>query len=185
MRMKLKYWIIAALFAAVIGVLAQVTIPLPLVPITGQTLAVGLCATILGSRLSTLAVLLYCLLGLAGAPVFANFHAGPSVLFGPTGGYIIGFIPTAFVTGIILEKTSFRFPQAVAANIAGMFIPLATGTAWLKWAADLDWKEAWLSGFVPFLLPGIVKAVIAAWLGIEVRKRLIQARVLEESGVQG
>ncbi|REJ29879.1 MAG: BioY family transporter, partial [Caldibacillus debilis] len=54
--MKLKHWIIAALFAAMIGVLAQVTIPLPLVPITGQTLAIGLCATILGSKLSTLAV---------------------------------------------------------------------------------------------------------------------------------
>lgn len=183
--MKLKPWILAALFAAMIGVLAQVTIPLPLVPITGQTLAIGLCATILGSKLSTLAVVLYCLLGLAGAPVFANLHAGPSVLFGPTGGYIFGFIPTAYITGIILEKTSFRLPQALLANTAGMFIPLATGTVWLKCAADLEWDEALLSGFVPFLLPGILKAAIAAWLGIEVRKRLIQAKVLEETGAQG
>ena len=70
---KLRMMIISALFAAIIGVLAQVTIPLPLVPITGQTLAIGLAATILGSRYGTLSVLLYLCMGAIGVPVFAQY----------------------------------------------------------------------------------------------------------------
>lgn len=74
--MNVKNYVLAAFGAAIIAVLAQVTIPLPLVPITGQTLAVGLVATILGPRLGTLAVAVYLLLGAAGLPVFAMFTGG-------------------------------------------------------------------------------------------------------------
>lgn len=72
-QLKLRMMIVTALFAAIIGVLAQMTIPLPLVPITGQTLAIGLAATILGSRYGTLSVILYLIIGSAGVPVFAEF----------------------------------------------------------------------------------------------------------------
>ena len=104
-QIKLRSMIMIALFAAIIGVLAQVTIPLPLVPITGQTLAIGLAATILGSRNGTFAVILYLLIGSAGVPVFAEFSAGISKLFGPTGGFLVGFIPAAFIIGFYMEKT--------------------------------------------------------------------------------
>lgn len=95
-RQKLRGMMIASLFAAIIGIFAQITIPLPLVPITGQTLAIGLAATILGARYGTLSVLLYILMGAVGIPVFSQFSGGFSVLVGPTGGFIVGFIPTAF-----------------------------------------------------------------------------------------
>lgn len=87
---KLRVMIIIALFAAMIGILAQITIPLPLVPITGQTLAIGLAATILGARYGTYSVILYIINGAAGVPVFAEFSAGISRLVGPTGGYLLG-----------------------------------------------------------------------------------------------
>ncbi|MGJ7921539.1 biotin transporter BioY [Neobacillus sp. LXY-4] len=170
--------IITALFAAIIGVLAQITIPLPLVPITGQTLAIGLAATILGSRLGTVSVLLYIFMGAAGVPVFAEMKAGISVLFGPTGGYIVGFIPAAFLIGWYLEKTSFRFTQAVIANSIGMIITLLFGTVWLKFAANLSWTAAFSGGFVPFVIVGFIKAALASWLGVLVRNRLVSARLL-------
>src|SRR5699024_8304087 len=92
---QLRMMIITSLFAAIISVLAQVSIPMPLgVPITGQTLAIGLAATILGSRYGTLSALLYMIIGAVGVPVFAQFTGGPGVLLGPTGGFIVGFIPT-------------------------------------------------------------------------------------------
>ena len=75
-QIKLRSMIMIALFAAIIGVLAQITIPLPLVPITGQTLAIGLAVTILGARNGTLSVILYLIIGCAGVPVFAEFSAG-------------------------------------------------------------------------------------------------------------
>lgn len=179
---KLRAMIITALFAAIIGILAQVTIPLPLVPITGQTLAIGLAATILGSRYGTVSVLLYILLGAVGIPVFAQFSAGLSVIVGPTGGFIVGFIPAAFLIGLYLEKTSFTFYQAMVANTIGMFVTLIFGTVWLKVVADLSWPAAFAGGFAPFIVVGLIKAALASWIGVVVRRRLSSANILFAGG---
>ena len=125
-------YVLAAFGAAIIAVLAQVTIPLPLIPITGQTLAVGIIVTILGTRLGTLSVLLYILLGAAGLPVFSGMSGGLGILVGPTGGYIVGFLATAIIMGLYLDKFGITFAQAIIANIIGMIITLAFGTVWLK-----------------------------------------------------
>lgn len=177
-QMKLRSMIIIALFASVIGILAQITIPLPLVPITGQTLAIGLAATILGARKGTLSVLLYLMIGSAGVPVFAEFSAGISKLVGPTGGFLVGFIPATFIIGLYMEKLGFNFKNAIIANIIGMFITLMFGTVWLKISANLSWTIAFTSGFTPFIIVGIIKALLASWIGIIVRKRLISSRLL-------
>lgn len=174
---KLQMMIITALFTAIIGILAQITIPLPLVPITGQTLAIGLVATILGSRYATYSTILYMIIGAIGVPVFSQMSAGLGVLFGPTGGFIVGFIPTVYFIGKYLESTSFTITNAIIANICGMFITLAFGTVWLKIAANLTWYEAFLGGFAPFLVVGLIKAVLAGWIGILVRSRLKSARL--------
>lgn len=175
---KLRMMIISALFAAIIGVLAQVTVPLPLVPITGQTLAIGLAATILGSRYGTLSVAIYLCLGAIGVPVFAQMSGGLGILFGPTGGYLVGFIPTAFVIGYFLEKTSFTIKNAIIANIIGTFIALVFGTVWLMISASLSWPAAFAGGFAPFIVVGLIKAVLAAWAGIAVRNRLKSTNLL-------
>jgi len=177
-RLKLRMMIITALFAAIIGILAQITIPLPLVPITGQTLAIGLAATILGAKFGTISVLLYILIGAAGIPVFAEMSAGVSVIVGPTGGFLIGFIPTAYFIGWMLEKTAYTVKNAIIANIIGMFIALCFGTVWLKIVANLSWTAAFMSGFAPFIIVGIIKATLASWIGITVRHRLAKANLL-------
>ncbi|WP_338469592.1 biotin transporter BioY [Niallia sp. XMNu-256] len=177
-QVKLRSMIMIALFAAIIGVLAQVTIPLPLVPITGQTLAIGLAATILGARNGTFSVILYLFIGCAGVPVFAEFSAGVSKLVGPTGGFLVGFVPQTFLMGLYMEKFGFNLKNALIANSFGMFITLFFGTAWLKISADLSWTAAFASGFTPFILVGFIKAFIAAWVGMLVRKRLISSKLL-------
>jgi len=170
--------ILTALCAAIIAVLAQIIIPLPLIPITGQTLAIGLVVTILGLKHGTYAVLLYILLGAIGLPVFQSFTGGLGILFGPTGGYIIGFIPTALVIGFYIEKTRLTFIHALVANILGMLVTLAFGAVWLKYLAELSWTASLLSGVIPFLIVGVIKAILAAWVGVIVRQRLKQANIL-------
>ncbi|MEG0450367.1 MAG: biotin transporter BioY [Lysinibacillus sp.] len=174
-------YVLAAFGAAIIAVLAQVTIPLPFspVPITGQTLAIGLVVTILGTKLGTLSVLLYILLGSVGMPVFSGMSGGLGVIVGPTGGYIVGFLPTAIIMGKYLDEFGLTIPQAISANLIGMIITLAFGTTWLKIAADLSWTAAIMGGAAPFIITGIIKAVGAAWLGIVVRRRLQSARLIE------
>ncbi|KHE67078.1 BioY family transporter, partial [Halobacillus sp. BBL2006] len=85
-RKKLRVIVNCSIFAAITAILAQVEIPLPLVPISGQTLAVGVTATILGSRQGAIAIAAYAALGAIGLPVFAGFKGGVQVLAGPTGG---------------------------------------------------------------------------------------------------
>lgn len=173
---RLRNMIIVAFFAALIGILAQITIPLPYIPITGQTLAIGLAATILGSKLGTLSVLVYILLGIVGIPVFSQASAGLGVVFGPTGGFIIGFIPTAYLTGYILEKKSFTYAYAMLANTIGMFITLLFGTIWFKFVMDVTWEAAFSSAFLPFIIVGIIKAFLSSWAGITVRNRLLSTK---------
>lgn len=170
---KLRIMIISALFAAIIGILAQITIPLPLVPITGQTLAIGLAATILGSRYGTLSVLVYILMGAVGLPVYAQMSGGLGILFGPTGGFLFAFIPAAFVIGYYLERNKYTIRHAVIANIIGMFISLSVGTIWLKLIAHLTWPAAFLTGFLPFIIVGVLKAILAAVVGVKIRQRLL------------
>lgn len=179
---KTTGYALAALGAAIIAVLAQVSIPLPFspVPITGQTFAIGLIVTILGMRLGSLSVLVYILLGAVGAPVFSGMSGGFGVLVGPTGGYIIGFLPTALIMGYYMNKLGYTYTHSIIANLIGMVITLAFGTVWLKIAAGLSWQAAMAGGVYPFIPLGIVKAVGAAWLGIIVRNRLKSARLITE-----
>lgn len=176
---KLQMTIVCGVFAALTAILAQIEIPLPLVPISGQTLAVGLTATILGSRYGAITMVCYASLGAIGLPVFAQAKGGIGILFGPTGGYIFAFIVAAYVTGLILEKRSFSFTNALIANTVAMILILCIGTIQLKYVSQLTWSDAFAFGVYPFIIVGLMKAFLASWLGITVRKRLIQARLLQ------
>ncbi|HEX6981687.1 MAG TPA: biotin transporter BioY [Balneolaceae bacterium] len=178
MRAETK-WVsltLCAVFVALTAVFAQIEIPLPYVPISGQTLAVGLTAIVVGSRLGALTMLCYVALGAAGAPVFAGFGSGMQVLAGPTGGYILGFIFAAFVTGFMLEKNGFTLKMALFANIIGMMIILIFGVIRLKYVTGLGWNEALAAGVYPFVITGVIKAFLAGGIGIAVRRKLEERR---------
>lgn len=178
---KLHMLIINSLFAVIIAILAQISIPLGVIPFTGQTLGIGLAATILGWKNGTITVLFYIILGVIGIPVFQGGTAGIGVLFSATGGFIIGFIFNALITGYLVEKTNFKQLSSAIANIIGAFVTLFFGTFWLIFQADISFHQAFLSAFVPFIIPGIIKAMLASYLGIIVRNRLIKARLLPNS----
>lgn len=176
---RLKMTVLTAMFAAVTGILAQVEIPLPYVPISGQTLAVGLTATILGSRYGAISMIVYAAIGGIGLPVFAGANAGLGVLTGPTGGYILGFIFAAFIMGFVLEKIGFTYLRAMIANVIGMVIILAAGAVQLKLVSALSWGDAFAFGVYPFIVVGLIKAGLASWLGITIRRRLVSAKLLQ------
>lgn len=100
--------ILTALFTALTAAGAMLSLPLPFtpVPLTLATLASMLAGAFLGSKYGSLSQLIYILLGAIGVPVFHNFTAGLGILAGPTGGYLLGYIATAFFTGILLKKKS-------------------------------------------------------------------------------
>ncbi|EUJ26566.1 BioY family protein [Listeria cornellensis FSL F6-0969] len=162
----------------IIAILAQITIPIGPIPLTGQTFAVGLAATILGARNATISVAVYIVLGAIGIPVFAGMTAGLGIIFGPTGGFIIGFLFNAYITGYLIEKTNFSMAYAIFANIIGSFVTLLFGVVWLKISGDLSWSTAFTAGAIPFIIPGILKATLAALAGIGIRKRLVSGKLI-------
>jgi biotin transport system substrate-specific component len=149
--------------AALTALLAQVAIPLWPVPITGQTLAVLLVGASLGAARGALSMVVYALAGLAGLPVFSDHTSGAGVLFGVTGGYIVGFVLAAAFTGWLAQRrVERRFLAGMLAFVAGSVVVFLVGLPWLKVAAGLTWAQTIAGGFTPFILGGIVKAVLAA-----------------------
>lgn len=141
---------------------AQIVIPLVPVPITGQTFAVLLVGAALGARRGAAAIGLYVLEGLAGLPVFAGGTAGLARLLGPTGGYLLGFIAAAYLTGTLAERgwdRSVRF--AAVAMAAGNVIIYLFGVPWL--AIYLGWAGAVAKGLLPFIPGDLLKLAAAAF----------------------
>lgn len=153
-----------ALFAALTGLGALVTIPFGPVPFTLQTMVVLLAGMVLGSRLAPLSVLVYLALGLV-APVYAGGQAGAGVLIGPTGGYLMGFVLAAWATGVIARRGAPSFVRFTVAGLAGLTPVYALGTTWL--ALHLEMKSVWAvlaAGVLPFVPLDVVKVLLAAGL---------------------
>ncbi|HEY8589363.1 MAG TPA: biotin transporter BioY [Naasia sp.] len=149
--------------AALTAGLAQVAVPLWPVPITGQTLGVLLVGGTLGALRGTLAMVLYGVVGVLGLPVFSDATSGLGVLAGPTGGYIVGFVLAAALTGALAErKADRRFLSGMAAYLAGSAVVFAVGLPWLAASLGLTLDQTLQAGLYPFLLGGVIKAAIAA-----------------------
>ena len=176
---------LTAVMAAVICVLGPISIAIPVspVPISLGSMAVYLAVTVLGMKLGTLSCLIYLLLGLVGLPVFAGGSAGAAKLFGPTGGYLIGYLFLALIAGAFVgrfaENKWKNIACAALGMILGTIVLYALGTAWLAYSAGMDFQAALWAGVIPFIPGDLVKMVIAVLLGSAVRGRLLRAGVLK------
>ena len=155
---------------ALVAVLAQVAIPLWPVPVTGQTLAVLLVGAGLGAARGAASLTLYALLGAVGLPIYSEASSGWSVLLGPTGGYIIGFIASAAIVGWAAERSWDRgWYKPIITFIGGSLVVFAFGLPWLAVSLGQlglanDLQSVLIAGFYPFIIGGLIKAAIAAAL---------------------
>jgi len=157
--------IYAALFGAGTAAGAYLMIPVPPVPITLQTLFLYLAGALLGGRLALMSQVVYLLLGIIGLPVFAGGKAGLGVLFGPTGGYLIGFLAASYIVGKwneMLQKPSFS--MVLLSMVAGTIPIYVLGVLQLCLVAKLALGKAVAVGVLPFLIGDAIKIVVAALL---------------------
>lgn len=150
--------------ALLTALLAQVAIPVPPspVPVTGQTLAVGLVGATLGARRGTAAMVLYAALGLF-LPVYAEGSSGWDVITGASGGYIVGFIFATGVVGWLAERGADRkVVTAFLAFVVAQAIVFGFGLAGLKLSVGQDWGWTVHNGFSLFIVGGIIKAIVGA-----------------------
>ncbi|HEY7560890.1 MAG TPA: biotin transporter BioY, partial [Gaiellaceae bacterium] len=135
------------------------------VPITGQTFAVLLVGASLGALRGAASLGLYFLVGLAGAPIYAGGEGGWEWVKGATGGYLVGFILAAAVTGWLAERRwDRRFNSAVAAMLTGSVVIYALGLPWLAHVADTGLEDTLELGLYPFVVGDLLKLYLAGAL---------------------
>ena len=162
--------VFASMFGAVTALGAYISIPLQPVPITLQTLFVCLSGALLGSYFGAISQVIYVLLGVIGLPVFAGGTAGPGILLGPSGGYLLGFIAGAYLIGRLLEgKKEPGIVWIIFSFLAGTIVLDALGMLQLALVARLSLAKAFLAGVAPFLPGDLLKIVVAALITLKMR----------------
>ena len=159
---QLRMMVYASLFAALTAVGAFIAIPIGPVPIVLQNMFVFLAGLLLGSRWGLASVAVYLLAGACGLPVFAGGLGGIGRLIGPTGGYLIGYLPTVFLIGKISARTHPNLVFDVLAMICGSLVLYACGITWLKLITGMTLAKALAVGMFPFLIGDAVKIAAAA-----------------------
>ena len=149
-------------FSGLIALSARLslTVPWSPIPITGQTFAVLLTGALLGSRLGAMSILAYLAEGAMGLPVFAYGLGGPAILTGPTGGFLMGFVPIAFIVGYLCERGWDRRPWTAApAMLAGSVVLYIFGLSWLAYYVPSNALLA--AGLTPFIPGDLTKIALA------------------------
>lgn len=168
------------LMTAILCIIAPISIFLPFspVPLSLGTLAIYFVVTVLGMKRGIISVTLYLLLGFAGLPVFSGFSGGAGKLFGPTGGFIIGYLFIALICGAFVDKWYHRPFICILGMLLGTAVCYAFGTIWLAREARLTFSSALVTGVLPFILGDLIKLALAMTIGYQVRNRLNRSALL-------
>jgi biotin transport system substrate-specific component len=172
-KTSIKGIVYASLFGALTAAGAFIVIPLPPVPITAQTFFLNTAAVLLGGSLGALSQFIYVMLGVVGIPVFSGGKAGIGVIFGPTGGYLLGFIIAAFIIGKIAgARRGAGIFWHIFAMLVGMAIIYSLGIMQLALVAKISFKKALAIGVLPFIPGDIIKIFLAAVISSRLKGRI-------------
>ncbi len=163
------------LVAALTAIGAFLVIPTQPIPFTMQPFFVFLAGIVLGPLDGALSQLVYLAVGGIGIPVFAGMKGGIGHLIGPTGGFLVGFVLCAALAGLIAGTSpKLSFWRGAISIFAGMITMYFCGVFWLAQVTGMNISAAISVGAVPYLLPDAVKALVAAFIGIKLRRQFFQ-----------
>lgn len=165
-----------AVMTAVTCILAPLSISIGPIPISFTNLAIYFALYLLGWKKGTVSYLVYLLIGIVGLPVFSGFTGGIAKFLGPTGGYIVGFIPMAIISGIVIDRFKSRWIQLLG-MLVGTAVCYAFGTAWFCLQTGSALVPALGLCVFPFIPGDLIKMVAAMLLGPVIRDRIRKASV--------
>lgn len=171
MRNKTYKLVLCAIFTAIICVFSQIVIPLGAVPLNLATFAIILCGGVLGIKYGTTATLLYVFIGVIGIPVFAGFKGGAGVLIGPTGGFIIGYLFMALLSGIAFRKKRSILITVLILCAANTMCYIF-GTYWYMLITKTGLLSAISACVLPFIPGDAVKVAIAYPVIVKIKKQI-------------
>lgn len=174
-KMSTRQLTLIAVMTAVTCILGPLSLPIGLVPISLTNLVIYIAIYALGQKKGTISYIVYLLIGVIGLPVFSGFSGGFAKLAGPTGGYLIGFIFMAFISGLFIDRFSDKIYMCFIGMTLGTIITYLFGTAWLAYVAKIPFNAALSAGVIPFIPGDIIKILISSLIGPQIRKRLVNA----------
>lgn len=177
---KTKMLVTYGLFAALLCIFAPMSVPIGPIPISLTNLVLYFAIFIIETKGTTISYVVYLLLGIVGLPVFSGFAGGPAKVVGPTGGYLLGFIPMVLIMGIVYKLAEngvdskskgyiVRVMLTVLGMVVGTAVAYAFGTAWFVHQMECDWAYALSVCVFPFVPFDLGKIVVANVLGRAVR----------------
>ncbi len=179
--MKTKEMLLCALMVAVLAVLAQIAIPVGPVPFTMNIMGVFLAGGLLGSRLGTITMLVYLLLGAFGLPIFSGTRGGFAVIAGPTGGFLWGYVIAAYIVGYFYQgngKFKSKYLNFFLGAVLGLVVIYVLGVIQLKFVLGLGFWEALAMGVTPFIIPDFIKIFFVAIIIAPLKKALRETNIL-------
>ena len=165
------------LMAAVMCILGPLSLPIGPVPVSLTNLVIYFTVFVIGAKAGLGSCCLYLLLGAVGLPVFSGYAGGLGKLAGPTGGYLIGFIPMIIIGGLLMEKSNRNLIVTSIGWVFGTAVAYFLGTIWFVHITHSTVMYALTVCVFPFIIADIAKIVIGTILGREVRKGLIKAGI--------
>lgn len=172
---KTKQMIIISLFAALMCIFSPFTVPLGVIPISLSTLILYLTAVII-DKYAVFSVIVYVLIGAVGLPVFSGGVGGVEKILGPTGGFIIGYIPCALIAGLFVYKFKNKKIMSFLGILVGTIVMYIPGIFWMLNVLGIKTWEAAIPvlavNIVPFIPIDIFKMFIALFLGLTIKKRI-------------
>lgn len=176
-KSRLHRMVVAGVFAALLAVLSQISIPLPTgIPVTLQTFAVALCGFALGPGLGAAAVGVYLALGAVGIPVFAGFSGGVGSFVGMTGGYLWAFLPMAFLCGLGARQKNRAL--ALTVGFLGLVVCHLCGSFQFALVSAVSPWNAFLLASAPYLLKDAASLVVAYLAAAAILRSLEKARLV-------
>ena len=178
-KMSVSTMAVTALMTAITCILGPLSISIGPIPISFTNLAIYFTVVLLGWKLGTLSYVIYLLIGLVGLPVFSGFSGGPAKFVGPTGGYLVGFLFLALISGWVIEK----FPGKKGAYFFGMTLGTVVcyifGTVWFVYVAESTLVGALGLCVFPFIPGDIVKMALAVIIAPAIKGQVVKAGYLK------
>lgn len=176
--MSTRQLTLTALMTALMCIVGPLTLPVGPVPVSLMTAVLMLTAALMGGKLACVSCGVYLLLGLLGLPVLSGFTGSAGQLLGPTGGYLLGYLPMTAICGTAFAQTGRRIWHALA-MLAGTLVLYAVGTAWYCLQAQVSLSAALTVCVLPFLPFDAVKIIVVAAIAPGIQKRLRKAGLLK------
>lgn len=158
------YLVLGAFFVALTAICSQIQLPFPVIPVNLALFSVFVCGALLGPTRAFTAMAAYTLLAAVGVPVLSGFTGGLSIVLGPTGGYILGYMLCAVVTGAWVRRFGFRLRGLVAGMALGLIACYVPGTLWFLFVTGTGLAESLGLCVLPFLPGDALKIILAALL---------------------